>query len=69
MNKLKQIYDGWRLNNVKKALMTNAKRIELYIESKSGKFEDYVNYKGYYLEQLRLMSCNSYLENKLSEII
>ncbi len=61
MNKLKQIVYEHRLNSVKKSLRENAEKIKELFERKA-------NYLKYYNEQSRLMSCNSYLENKLSGI-
>ncbi|MFH1585400.1 MAG: hypothetical protein ABIB79_01385 [archaeon] len=62
MNKLtKRIY-GFRLSRVKNRLRSNAEEIREL-------FNNWRDYLKNYNEQLRLMSCRSYLENKLSTII
>jgi len=58
MNKLKKIVCEFELNNVKKSLRKNAGKISEAV--KKGQ-----HYLTYYNEHLHLMSCNSYLENKL----
>ena len=57
MGKIKQIIYGFRLDNVRKNLRKNAIKIREAVEEGG-------NYLGDYNEQLRLMSCKSYLENK-----
>jgi len=61
MNKLKQIWYEFRLSNVKDNLKKNAEKIELAVKSDN-------NYNQYRLEQMRLMSCRGYLENKLTYV-
>ncbi len=61
MNKLKEIIYKIRLNSVDKKLTENAENIETAFNSDN----DFI-YNHYRLEQLRLMSNRSYLENKLS---
>lgn len=67
MNKLKQMYYNWELNNIKNAMRKADEIIgELFWNSKDS--ENNFKYKHSYLEHLRLMSCRSYLENKLSTV-
>jgi len=61
MNKLTEIIYRVRLNHVKDVLKSNTRKIESAIMD-----NDYLAYNKFRLEQLRLMSCKSYLENKLS---
>ena len=61
MNRLKEMYYECRIKGVYKALKGNAEKIRL-------SFERHVNFNREYSEQLRLMSCRSYLENKLSGV-
>ncbi len=61
MRSLKKMISEFRLRKVKDNLKRNAEEIyKLY--------RDGSNYMRNYNEQLRLMSCKSYLENKLSRI-
>ena len=66
MNRLTEIFYEFRLERIKKSLRDNAGKLALLINSE--KFEDKLRYLTAYVEQERLMSCNSYLENKLSGV-
>jgi hypothetical protein len=63
MNKIKQILYEFRLKNVENNLIKNLGKIELAVKS-----NDDTNYNQDRLEQLRLMSCRLYLENKLTYV-
>jgi hypothetical protein len=59
---LKKIVYEFKLENVKTNLRKNVNKIELAVKT------DSLDYNHYRLEQLRLMVCKSYLENKLTQI-
>jgi len=66
MNKLKEIIYKIRLNNVDRKLTKNAEDMREYVNRSSLINEDHFEYNHLHLEQLRLMFCISYLENKLT---
>jgi len=66
MNKLKEIIYQIKLDNVDRKLTKNAENIREYVNRIGFINEDYFEYNHLHLEQLRLMSCRAYLENKLT---
>jgi len=68
MNKLKEIVYTIRLKNVDRKLTKNAEEMREHINGSYTLNEDYFETNHIRLEQLRLMSCRSYLENKLSQV-
>ena len=69
MNKLIGIWYKFKLNNVDKELTKNADEIRDYCGEdifSISKFKDDLKYNSLRSEQLKLMSCRSYLENKLT---
>ena len=61
MKKLKQIFYEFKLKRTEDNLKSNSEKIEFAVKNN-------VCYNNYSIEQLRLMSNKSYLENKLSTI-
>jgi len=58
-NRLREIFYKHRLKTTEKSLRENARRLDTLTG---------FQHRIHYAEQLRLMSCRSYLENKLSGI-
>ena len=63
MNKLKEILYEFKLMNVRNSLKNNAEKIKSAYELSKGR-----EYNRYRLEQLRLMSNKSYLENLIPKM-
>jgi hypothetical protein len=68
MNKLKQILYEFRLKNVDRKLTRNAEKMREHLNGSYTLNEDFFETNHIHLEQLRLMSCRSYLENKLTYV-
>jgi len=64
MNKIKEIIYKIRLNNIDRKLTSNAEDLRNLPTIN----EDHFKYNHLKLEQSRLISCRSYLENKLSYV-
>ena len=68
MNKIKEIAYKIRLNIVNSGLTKNEEEMREHLNGSYTLNEDYFEYHHLGLEQLRLISCRSYLENKLSQV-
>jgi hypothetical protein len=68
MNKIKEIIYKVRLNSIDRKLTKNAEEMREHLDGSYTLNEDYFENNHIYIEQLRLMSCRAYLENKLSQM-